>query len=120
MKKRPVVFGSVLGENVQGICDDVICADQRQEMIDSAKKYSKAVEELKLLGIANKVTSASAVGSKKKEAWTKGSPSPIITNPNGLLSRILLWGGIIKIIVLKLQDLSVHSLHCKSVAGLLP
>ena len=103
MKKRPVVFGSVLGENAQGICDDVICPDQRQEMIDSAKKYSKAVEELKLLGVANKVKGASAGSSKKrKKLGQKDPPSLKITNPNGLLSRILLWGGIVKIIGFKI------------------
>ena len=44
LKKKRIVFGSVIGSEVGGLVDDCLTPDAKAEMIDAAKAYAKAGE----------------------------------------------------------------------------
>jgi hypothetical protein len=54
MKKKKIVFGSVIGSEVGGLVDDCLTPDAKAEMIDAAKAYAKAVEEFEYSSVAPK------------------------------------------------------------------
>ena len=67
IKHRPVVFGSVLGTDVSGLADDVLCPDAKTEMIDASQRYSKAIDDMQASALSKRGTVKPAGGSKKKK-----------------------------------------------------
>jgi hypothetical protein len=67
IKHRPVVFGSVLGADVSGLVDDVLCPDAKQEMVEAARRYSKAIDDMQASALAKRGAVKPVGGSKKKK-----------------------------------------------------
>ena len=44
----------MLGTDVAGLVDDVLCPVTRQEMLDAAKRYSKAIDDMHASALAKK------------------------------------------------------------------
>jgi hypothetical protein len=48
------VFGSVIGSDIGGLVDDCLTPDAKIEMMDAAKAYAKAVEDMSFAAVAPK------------------------------------------------------------------
>lgn len=48
------MFGSVIGSDVGGFVDDCLTSDAKIEMMDAAKAYAKAVEDMSFAAVAPK------------------------------------------------------------------
>ena len=73
IKHRPVVFGSVLGADVSGLVDDVLCPDAKQEMVEAARRCSKALDDMHASALAKRppAKTAGAKAKKKKKLGEK-------------------------------------------------
>ena len=71
IKHRPVVFGSVLGTDVSGLVDDVLCPDAKKEMVDAAQKYAKTIDDMQASALAKRGPVKPAAGSKKRRRWER-------------------------------------------------
>ena len=61
------MFGSVIGSDIGGLVDDCLTPDAKIEMMDAAKAYAKAAEDMSFAAVAPKKNNGKVV----KKRWEK-------------------------------------------------
>lgn len=63
------MFGSVIGSDIGGLVDDCLTPDAKIEMMDAAKAYAKAVEDMSFAAVAPKKNNGKVVKQMGEKSY---------------------------------------------------
>ena len=62
---RKVVFASIIGQDLTGLCNDCLTPDSKAKLVVTANSYGKAIDEMQAASLAT--IKPKAVHKKKRE-----------------------------------------------------